>query len=303
MANELKDLVRPPFANYDVVVYFGCGMFSLPFVYHYLIEPTQFRFPRFDFQIGMPLADQAISILSLLFAVYILGHTIAYMGSLTIEKYIDTFFGKVSSAILLSSYFRESPKRELISAWQFDRWKNAFRKGHRWQNILRILAHLPAFPLYAVVQWLGGFDYYRSRLPHHVLFLAKQKLKAGGFGPVGLYQPWYKTLEYDVINNNPSATARMYNYLVISGLFRSISLLLLISIWAQIYYLAHWLADGDVLLKPLMSDAQSMSTHLFSFVLLYFAYGIAFSSYMKFQRRYAEEAIFAYVLTGDRLAK
>ena len=296
-SSALKDLVRPPFANYDVVVYFGCGMFSLPLIYHYFIEPSAFRFPRFDFHIGIPFADAAISVLSLLFAVYILGHTIAYASSVSIEKYIDTFFGKVSSAILLSSYLRERPKQEIISAWQFDRGKRAFGGGRTRQNLLRIVAHLPVFPLYALVQLIGGFDYYRSRVPHHVLFLAKKKLKAAGHGPVSLYTSWYKTLEYDVINNNAAATGRMYNYLAISGLFRSLSFLFLCCIWMEVYYFSHWLVDGEMLLKPLMSDSKVISTHIFSFVILYAVYGMTFSSYMKFQRRYAEEAIFAYVLT------
>jgi len=274
-------------------------MFSLPLIYHYFIEPSQFRFPRFDFGIGIAFADMAISVLSLLFAVYILGHMIAYVSSVMIEKYIDTFFGKVSSAILLSSYFREKPKREIVSAWQFDRGKRAFSGGRKWQNLLRVLFHLPAFPLYALVQVIGGFDYYRSRVPHHVLFLAKKKIKAAGHGPVSLYTAWYKTLEYDVINNQPSATGRMYNYLVIAGLFRSLSFLFLTCIWMELYYFVHWWVDGELLLKPLMSDSKAIGTHIFSFAVLYVVYGTTFSSYMKFQRRYAEEAIFAYVLTKD----
>jgi hypothetical protein len=294
--SAIKDLVRPPFANYDIVVYFGCGLFALPLAYHYFIEPSDFRFPRFTFNIGMGFADEAISVLSLLFAVYLLGHIIAYSGSLIIEKSIDAFFGKVSSAILLSSYAPSEDKRELISAWQFGRWKSAFQSGRGPQNILRVLVHLPAIPLYFIVTLIGGFDYYRGRVPRHVLFLAKQKLHTDGHGPVTLYDPWYKTLEHDVINNHPGATGRMYNYLVISGLFRSLSMLFLACLWAELYYCAHSLLDGHYLLKPLMSDEQSRFAHLFSFLLLYIAYGFSISSYMKFQRRYAEEAIFAYVL-------
>jgi hypothetical protein len=89
----------------------------------------------------------------------------------------------------------------------------------------------------------------------------------------------------------------MYNYLVIAGLFRSLSVLFLASIWMEVYYLVYWMVDGEMLLKPLMSDSRAVGTHLFSILILYNVYGVTFSSYMKFQRRYAEEAIFAYVLT------
>ena len=189
--SALKELVRPPFANYDVVVYFGCGLFALPLAYHYFIEPSDFRFPRFSFAIGMSFADQAISLLSLLFAVYLLGHIIAYSASLIIERAIDVFFGKVSSAILLSSYAHDN--REVVSAWQFDRLRRAFRSGPRLQNALRVIAHIPAIPLYLFISLIGGFDYYRSRVPRHLLFVTKQRLHNEGFGPVGLNNPWYKS--------------------------------------------------------------------------------------------------------------
>jgi hypothetical protein len=88
----------------------------------------------------------------------------------------------------------------------------------------------------------------------------------------------------------------MYNYLVISGLFRSLSLLFLSCIWAEFYYALHYWMDGDYPLRPLLSDAHTASAHLFAIALLYTAFGFSISSYMKFKRRYAEEAIFAFVL-------
>lgn len=293
---SLRELIRPPFANYDVVVYFGCGLFSLPLIYHYLVEPSKLRFPRFNFDLGMPFANEAISTLSLLFAVYLLGHIIAFSSSLLIERCIDAFFGKVSSAILLSNYGQSGNKQELVKAWMYDRFKEAFRKGRRIQNGLRMVAHLPVLPLYLAIDVIGGFDYYRSRVPKHVIFIARKKLHDSGFGPIGLREPWYKVLEHLVINNQPSATARMYNYLVISGLFRSLSLLFLACLWAEAYYIVHYWIDGDYPLRPLMSDAQAGSSHLLAIALLFVAYGFSISSYMKFQRRYAEEAIFAFAL-------
>lgn len=202
----------------------------------------------------------------------------------------------MSSAILLSNYAPAGNKSELINAWIYERLKEAFRKGRRIQNGLRALAHLPVLPLYLAIDFIGGFDYYRSRVPKRVIFLARKNLRDSGYGPIGLREPWYKTLEYVVINHHPSATARMYNYLVISGLFRSLSLLFLACIWAEAYYAGHFLIDGDYPLRPLMNDATTLSAHIFAVALLYVAYGFSISSYMKFQRRYAEEAIFAYVL-------
>jgi len=86
------------------VVYFGGGLFALPLINHYFVEPLQYRFPRFTFDIGYPFANDAVSLLSLLFAVYLLGHIISYCSSVIIERTLDVFNGKVSSSILLSSY-------------------------------------------------------------------------------------------------------------------------------------------------------------------------------------------------------
>jgi hypothetical protein len=296
LGEGVRELIKPPFANYDVVVYFGCGLFALPLIYHYLVEPAQLRFPRFHFDLGMPFANEAISTLSLLFAVYLLGHIIAYTSSLLIERAIDVFYGKVSSAILLSNHSQGGDKQELVNAWIYSRTREAFQSGRKIQNVLRVIAHIPVVPLYVVIALIGGFDYYRTRVPKHVMFLASKKLHDDGYGPVGLREPWYKTLEHLVINNHPGATARMYNYLVISGLFRSLSLLFLACIWAEVYYVMMWWTVGDYPLRPLLSDADTTAARLFNFALLYTAFGFSISSYMKFQRRYAEEAIFAFVL-------
>jgi hypothetical protein len=297
---ELKDVVKPPFANYDIVVYFGCGLFALPLIFHYFIEPAGFRFPRFAFEIGIPFADVAISTLSLLFAVYVLGHIIAYVGSVMIEKTIDSFFGKVSSAIWISTWLRGIGRGELVNAWVFGRVKRAISGGRGWHNLARVLFHLPVLPLYALVLATGGFDYYRSRVPRRVMERLQQKSREAGYGDVGLHEPWFKTIEHDVINNQPVATARMYNFLVISGTFRSLSLLFLVCIWCEIYFLVHFLVDGELLTRPLMHEGEGHLIRLIGIALLMVVYGFSVSSYMKFNRRYAEEAIFAYALERPR---
>lgn len=296
LVTSAKELIRPPFANYDVVVYFGGGLFALPLINHYFIEPFDYRFPRFTFDIGYPFANDAVSLLSLLFSVYLLGHIISYCSSVFIEKSLDVFNGKVSSAILLSSYYQPTKRQELINAWVYDHFKRAFVKGERLKNGLRLAAHLPVVPLYIALDYIDGFEYFKSRIPRHVIYLAKEKFKSDNLGTISLRKPWYKTLEAFVIANNPNATSRMYNYLVISGLFRSLSFMFLMCIWAEILY---WTAPTwfDVpIVNPLLSDERSFATGTFGFALLYIAYTFSHSSYAKFQRRYAEEAIFAYVL-------
>jgi hypothetical protein len=297
LAATARELVKPPFANYDVVVYFGGGLFALPLINHYFVEPLGYRFPRFSFDIGYPFANDAVSLLSLLFSVYLLGHIISYCSSIFIEKTLDVFNGKVSSAVLLSSYTRHSNRQEIINTWILGRFTKAFEPGNRLKNFLRFFFHLPAIPLYLLVDFVNGSEYYRSRIPRHIIYLAKKKFRADGFGTISLNTQWYKTLEANVIANNARATARMYNYLVISGLFRSLSFLFLLCIWAEILYFVAFVGWGGPAPNPLLSDVESFHARVFGFVLLYTAYAFSHSSYTKFQRRYAEEAIFGYVLT------
>lgn len=291
-----KDLIKPPFANYDLVVYFGGGLFALPLINHYFVEHSRYRFPRFSFDIGYPFANEAVSLLSMLFTVYLLGHIIAYCSSIFIEKTLDVFNGKVSSAILLSSYSRRANRQEIINAWIYAHFEKAFQRGERLKNTIRFIFHVPAIPLYILLELIGGQEYYRSRVPRHVIYMAKKKFKSDGFGIISLYTKWYKILEAYVMANNPVATSRMYNYLVISGLFRSLSFMFLLCIWAEIFYFVSQAWFGGPMVKPLLSDYWSSTTRVFCFALLYTAYGFSHSSYTKFQRRYAEEAIFAYVL-------
>lgn len=296
ISEAIKEAVKPPFANYDIVVYFGGGLFALPLINHYFVEPSSFRFPRFTFDIGYAFANDAISLLSLLFSVYLLGHIISYCSSLVIERAINEFNGKVSSAILISSYSGRANHDELVNSWIYGRLGIAFRKGRRFQNGLRLFAHLPAIPLYLLIDVTGGYDYFRSRIPRHIVYLAKKRFVEDGLGTISLNSQWYKTLEHWVINNNPLATGRMYNYLVISGLFRSLSFMFLACLWGELYYLTYLYLIGSTPLKALMSDGSGLLARSLGVILLYVAYAFSHSSYMKFQRRYAEEAIFAYVL-------
>jgi hypothetical protein len=295
--SEWKDLVRSPFANYDIVVYFGCGLFSLPLIHHYIVEPAGLRFPRFQLQIGIQFADAAVSTLSLLFAVYILGHMIAYAGSVTIEKTIDLSFGKISSAIIISSIVAQDRQEETVQGWMARRVQEAFAPGQRTASALRYLFLIPAIPVLFLMFVLHWFSYFRTRVPPRVFAQVRKEALRRGYGRVGLHTKWYKAVEHDVINNNPVATARMYNYLVIYGLFRSLAFLFIMCGWAELYYLLHGSVDGDWLVKPIMSEraggavlsllALSLYNVIFSFCLV---------SYIKFSRRYVEEALFAFVI-------
>jgi hypothetical protein len=294
-AEVVKNLIRPPFATYDVVVYFGCGLFALPFLNHYLVEPFGLKLPAFEMKSNIPFAGAFISTLALLFAVYILGHMIAYAGSQVIEKTVDTFFGKTSQVVLATSGAKLGDRNPIlrteIRARTAEMWKAA-----RFVTIIRAISHLPLWPVYGVLYLVGAFGFYGSRVPEHVFKAVAANMKLIGF-PAAVPAPgraWFKTLEAYVMNHLPIATARMYNYLVIYGLFRSMAFIFLAAIWAEVIYLLDRLFTGHVHISFLMTNSTSWAAELWSLGVLYVGFVFALWSYLKFLRRYVEEAVFAF---------
>lgn len=297
----LKSFVKPPFANYDIVVYFGCGLFSLPFIRHYFLEPFGLRLPVFSFEIGVPFAGALIATLSLLFTVYILGHIIAYVSSQLIEKAMDmAFAGKTSSVLLGASEADGETRNSIFRNMLKKGWREAWKPQARVAASVRILANIPAILIYAPIYWLGIFGFYATRLPPPLIQAAARRLEDLGLG-VSLSEDggWFKVLEGSVINNHPIATARMYNYLVISGLFRSIAFIFLSALGMELIHLILWQVCGWPHLGYFLSDGGGFGRWVAGYLLLSIIYAFALFSFLKFQRRYVEEAIFAFVLSKD----
>lgn len=296
--SELKDLVRPPFANYDVVVYFGAGLFFIPFVIRYFLDPFGAKLPQFNIAIGSDIASQAISLLCLLFSIYILGHLLAYLGSQLIEKTIDRYLGKISTAIIFSSLSNSSNRNSVVRSLIFDRVRNIRSENAIISTIVRTFFHVPLIFHYFLSFVLGIFGYYESRISAEVMSMVREKYSKD-IVPGNHFtarSKWFKPLEYYVINRCPSAVPRMYNYLVIAGLFRSLCLIFIIASWFIIYYIIHYMMDGEWLLGPFFLWSGTGSGFIELFIVSSLATFCLFS-YVKFQRRYAEEAIMAAVFT------
>ena len=293
---KIPEGISRPFANYDIVVYLGAALFSLPFINRYVVEPFGTRFPNFNIKFGTDIASEAVAVLSSLFTIYILGHIIAYISSQVIEKTADIYLGKVSSAMIISGYSNSGSRNELMRGFIFNRLKKVRGARGIFVTFLRTAIHIPALPAYAIIFLIGIFGHYDTRVSRDMWDKLKIKFaeKITARTSISIHQPWYKALEYYVINKCPASVPRMYNYLVISGLFRSLSLIFLFSAWCVIYFIVHWKLHGDWLLKPLLSHKYSYSGYveLSSLVILY---TFCLFSYIKFQRRYAEEAIFAFI--------
>lgn len=286
----LKDLIRPPFATYDVVVYFGCGVASLPLLSHYIM-PQGTSLPRSSFGIGVSWADDAIATLSVLFGIYILGHIYAFLSSLLIEKTADLVFGKMSSASILSRDRQVGDKSfDQIRAWVKDRWKRAWEPGGRSRSSIRAIFLAPVIPAFIFAYVVKWFGHYASRISPDVFARIDEKLCERRLGAASHESGWYKAAEHDVINNDPEAVPRMYNYLVISGLFRTVAFLFALCAWLQLIRLISVVYAGSVTI------GDPVSMQILAWVAWNILFAFSFTAYIKFTRRYVEEMLFAFAL-------
>ena len=175
---DLKDLVRPPFANYDIVVYFGGGLFFLPFFQRYVVEPDKIRLPAFDLNIGTKISSEAVSILSLMFSVYIIGHILSFLSSHVVEKTIDRYLGKVSSAIIISSMTRDDNRNDAFRSMAFARFSKIKSDRAVIVTSIRTLMHVPIMIHYFFMFILGVFGYYNTRISPDLMKVAREKFHA-----------------------------------------------------------------------------------------------------------------------------
>lgn len=291
----LKSIGRPPFANYDLVVYFGGGLFSLPLIYRFLIHPLGIPLPSFMLNESPQITLEIIRALALLMAVYVLGHLIAYLSSQLVEKAVDRFIGKISTAIIVSLQSSKASRDDELKAMFRKQTKKLAEENAIFPSVVRGAFHLPNIFHYLIVYFTGIFGYLDTRIPPEAFERVKQRYAQLVIydGKVRLDTKWYKSLEYFVINNIPDAVPRMYNYLVMAGLFRSLSFIFLWSSWFVLIYLVLFARFGT---WPL--GLTDMGTGQFAGILEWFSLStlsvFSLVAYLKFQRRYAEEAILAF---------
>lgn len=193
---ELKDITRAPFANYDLVVYFGGGLFSIPFINRFGVGPLKLNWPKFEIEGYSNISSEVVSGLSLLFTIYILGHLLAYLGSQFIEKTFDRLLGKISTVILIASLATPRGRNEAIRALIYHRLKTIRSDRAGFPTLVRCFVHLPAFPAYFVIFLSGIFGYYNTRVPYGVIKAARERLSRLSVPGINLSikSPWFKVL-------------------------------------------------------------------------------------------------------------
>lgn len=163
--DAIKDYLRPPFANYDLVVYFGGGLFSLPFIYRYFMFPFGIPLPTFILNASTQITLEIVRALAILTAVYVLGHLIAYLSSQLVEKAIDRFLGKISTAIMVSMSSTKANRDSALRLIFKQRIERIKSENAIFPSAVRAVFHLPNILHYLFIYKTGIFGYLDTRIP------------------------------------------------------------------------------------------------------------------------------------------
>lgn len=281
---------KAPFANYDIVVYLGGGFFALLIAWRYLVVP----FEIFDLSglTGEKAHDgwttQIVLIVLLGILSYTAGHLISYLSSHFVEGFLNKVIGSFSEVIRLSTKPRTKFNEGLRERIKANLDSNfTWRKG--W---VLWVAHAPIGLWYGALIQFDLFDSLDTRLPGRMMRKLDKKLKVyfPEVRPKKAKQ-WFRWVEYYSNYNAPTASASMYNYLVISGFMRSIAFILLLAIWFELAHFAYYAVEGDAKIHV---DKGLLHWGAYASV-LYVGYICAITAYTKFYRRYVEEAILGFL--------
>jgi hypothetical protein len=299
---ELPFVSKAPFANYDLIVYFGGGLFAILIFWKYIALPLHiFDFSNIAASTSLSLVQDVTYLLILGVCAYVLGHLVSYQSSYFIEGFIERTLGKFSKLIEITTVDASKRSKKLKNEiWTNTKDRLFFRSRIPFVNrtvpipwFLPTFFHLPVMPWYAFVLLSNLFDFADTRLPSRMVTRVKSEV-IRCFPEVGTQdRQWFRWVEYYTAYNRPVAAASMYNYLVIFGLMRSLSYLFLLAIWLQIAHLAWAYYSGQSLISHGPNGAIGWALY---FLVLYVAYITTVTSYCKFFRRYIEEAIMGFLL-------
>jgi hypothetical protein len=293
----MEDVRRLPFANYDILVYLGVGILALPLARELLIVPLGLTLPVVTTPTDSAFVRAAFETLYLLFTGYALGHVIAYVSSYFVERFIHEWL-RYPSDVWLSLGNRRAATRFSIFNSNINTTEVSLA------SLLTGLFHLPLWPIYALVHASDSFGFYTPKLD--AAFLPSVRAKVAKLGiptPVTHRSNWAKSLEHYVANNSALGYARLYNYLVIFGVLRSLAFILILLSWVKLlamYVGVNRAANGTV--SGVVFRPASAEDWIGYAVISAFA-ALTVMAFGKFNRRFFEECVYAFVMTRDEIPK
>lgn len=218
---EVPFFSKAPFANYDLVVYLGGGLFGILIFWRYIGQP----FGIFDFS-DLVLTDDPSWVENILYLVfvtvfaYVIGHLISYQSSFFIEGFVERTLGKFSRIIEITTCDRSQRatevkkeiRKNLVERQWFALPLPCSAKKAAVPKPFPFLAHIPLLPWYLFVYFVGLFDFADTRLPKRMVVYVKQKLKSqmSEFDFESDNQ-WFRWIEYYTAYNRVKAASSMYN--------------------------------------------------------------------------------------------
>lgn len=280
-----------PFAMYDLAVYLPGGAVLLV-VTRYVIESLT------GLSLGaglLPATSDSISLvvrgIVWISASYLAGHIGAFASTYLIEKFVHNSLGFPSDIWLENEQTTGSGDRSAILRKIFtNRIKNS---DSSLVSYIILLSQIPAWMPLIIFRIVKPFGFYSPKIPLKLLDAVEKRFALLELEvKVEKGSRWEKIVEHFVANHCPLVYTRMYNYLVIYGALRLISLIILIICW---YMMLH--------------DFQNKMHYGFkfgyietlSFFTATFVYIISVMAFAKFNRRYFEETILAFLLAPNGL--
>jgi hypothetical protein len=105
---------------------------------------------------------------------------------------------------------------------------------------------------------------------------------------------WFNMVQYYVINNNPAAFVRMYNYMTMYGFCRNLS--------ASLYFSAIILSVDVIVQSLWMGLSLSAGLRVGVVIILFLLLSVMLAAnFSKFYRRYSQEAVYAFVTTNETM--
>ena len=285
---------KVPFASYDIAVYFGVGIIVLPFLIYVIdaIEVIKQNSSIFD-DSGLSFTFNTFVIVFGLFSAYSIGHIIALLSSYIVEKFIHYWLGYPSDVWKKFAPGEDAEYFNHVKAHIKDRASLPLIIG-------LVILYLPIIVPIIFIYLFKLFGFYRPKLPIELASKLELKLKSTlddfvfkNDDGVETKIFWMKIVEHEVANNNPMGYARLYNYLVIFGVLRSLALVFLIVSWFFILPpISDWKGAG-------IGNLEFDSYRLQMFLIFSAVTTLTFIGFSKFNRRFFEEAVYAFTLVQE----
>lgn len=276
-----------PFATYDLAVYLPGGAVLLLIVQAILNALIGFSSPPPFIGTGSDSVDVLLQGVFWLSACYLTGHLGAFISTYSVERLVHDVLGFPSDNWMeRETYVANGVQGKKAIKKIINDNMSSYRPSFSSVIVLCFQSALLIPILIFIIFRPVGF--YSPKIPDGLstdMAIKYRKLKCSV--PFEKNTRWEKIIEHYVANNCPSAYVRMYNYLVIYGALRLLSLILLISCWGILIFDLKKKIDGN------FNFDFNITTVYFA---TKFACFLSMMAFAKFNRRYFEESVLAFLL-------